>query len=324
MKPKEHEVEKNNYKIVSKAILSFLMLVFAFQTTVFAQNSFNQNNKDNSVVMTWNKNTPEQEMKDDIKALKANNGVTIKYSNVRRNSNNEITNLKIEYSDNEGNSGSQEYNNKNAIPKIKFYKFNGEIGFGNPNNNIFGKDMNFGNFDFNDLQKQFSNRIQIDTLGNSKSFSFDLSDENSPKINKKSKIIIQKDGRKPLVIVDGKVIEGGNDYSKEEIEKIQNENKFDEKSGAKSLSFNLNGDDLDINNLREQMEKMQGQIQKMMPNSFENEVSPRITKPSKSEKEDLKKEMKEAKEEMLKAKKEMEEAKKELQKAKTEMKTQKI
>ena len=309
-----------------KTIVSFLMFVLALQINVFAQNSFNQTSRDNSVVMTWNKNTPEQEMKDDIKALKANNGVTIKYSNVKRNSKNEITNLKIEYADNEGNSGSQEYNNKNAIPEIKFYKINGEIGFGNPNNNSFGNGMAFQNFDFNDLQKQFSNRIKIDTLGNNKSFSFDLSDENQPKIDKKSKIIIQKDGRKPLVIEDGKVIEGENDYSKEEIEKIQNENKFssDYNNGMKSFSFNLNGDDLDMNNLREQVEKMQGQIQKMMPNNSENEVNPRITKPSKSEKEDLKKEMKEAKEEMIKAKKEMEEAKKELQKAKTEMKTQRI
>ena len=327
MKLKDHEYEKNNNKIVSKTILSFLILVFAFQTTVFAQNSLNQTSKDNSVVMTWNKNTPDQEMKEDIKALKANNGVTIKYSNLKRNSKNEITNLKIEYADNEGNSGSQEYNNKNAIPEIKFYKMNGEIGFGNPNNNSLGNEMTFGNFNLNDLQKQFSNRIKIDTLGNNKSFSFDLKDENQPKINQKSKIIIQKDGRKPLVIEDGKVIEGENDYSKEEIEKIQNENKFnsnDDNNGMKSFSFNLNGDDLDMGNLQQQMQKMQQQIQKMMPNTTENEVIPRITKPSKSEKEDLKKEMKDAKDEMIKAKKEMEEAKKELQKAKSEMKTQRI
>ncbi len=330
MKLKIHKHEQNNNKIVSKAIVTLLILVFAFQTNVFGQN-FNQSNKNNSVVMTWNKNTPEQEMKDDIKALKANNGVTIKYSNLKRNANNEITNLKIEYSDNEGNSGSQEYKNKNSIPEIQFYKNNGEIGFGNPSNNSINTNgMTFENFDFNDLQKQFSNRIKIDTLGNSKSFSFDLSDENQPKINKKSKIIIQKDGRKPLVIEDGKVIEGENDYSKEEIEKIQNENKFnsDYNNGMKSFSFNLNGDDLDMGNLKEQMQKMQDQIQKMMPNSFDNvtpsAVEGQVTKPSKSEKEDLKKEMKDAKDEMIKAKKEMEEAKKELQKAKSEMKTQKI
>ena len=307
-----------------KSITAFFLIVFAIQINL-AQNNYKQTSKDNSVMMTWNKNTPDQEMKDDIKALKANNGVKIKYSNLKRNSKSEITTIKIEYSDNEGNSGSQEYNNKNAIPEIKFYKQNGEIGFGNPNNSL-NNGMTFQNFDFNDLQKQFSNRIKIDTLGNNKSFSFDLNDENKPRISKSSKIIIQKDGRKPLVIEDGKVIEGANDYSKEEIEKIQNENKIDvdKNSGNKSFSFNLNGDNLDMGNLQEQIKKMQNQIQKMMQNSDENEVSPRITKPSISEKEDLKKEMDNVKDEMTKTKKEIEQVKKDLQKAKTEMKTQKI
>ena len=318
-----------------KVTFYILMLVFGLNVTMFSQN-FNQLGKDNSVQMTWNKNTPEQEMKDDIKALKANNGVTIKYSNLKRNSKNEITNLKIEYSDNEGNSGSQEYNNKNAIPDIYFYKNNGEIGFGNPSNNSIGNMMNFGgmnlgNMDFGDLQKQFSNRIKIDTLGTNKSFSFDLNDGKQPKIAKKSKIIIQKDGRKPLVIEDGKVTDGASDYSKEEIEKALAGNKMNDGDNSKVFSFSFDEDDLDMNNLKSQIEKMQNQLQKIMPNASESESlndkkedKSRISKPSKSEKEDLKKEMRDAKDEMIKAKKELEEAKKEIQKAKSEMKIQKI
>ena len=312
-----------------KTTFNFLVLFFAFINFGNAQN-FNQTSKDNSVVMTWNKNTPEQEMKDDIKALKSNNGVSIKYSNLKRNSKNEITNLKIEYSDNEGNSGSQEYNNKNAIPEIHFYKNNGEIGFGNPNNNGFNNNMAFGNLDLNDLQKQFSNGIKIDTLGNNKNFTFDFNDGNAPRMNKKSKIIIQKDGRKPLVIENGVVTEGESEYSKEEIEKIKNENKVDSNpNGSQSFGFSFDENDLNNDNLRQQMEQLQRQFQRMMPESDnssdkKNEDSPRISKPSKKESDDLKKEMKEAKDEMIKAKKEMEEAKKELQKAKSEMKIQKI
>ena len=312
-----------------KTTFNFLVLFFAFINFGNAQN-FTQTSKDNSVVMTWNKNTPEQEMKDDIKALKANNGVSIKYSNLKRNSKNEITNLKIEYSDNEGNSGSQEYNNKNAIPEIHFYKNNGEIGFGNPNNNSFNNNMAFGNLDLNDLQKQFSNGIKIDTLGNNKNFTFDFNDGNALRMNKKSKIIIQKDGRKPLVIENGVVTEGESEYSKEEIEKIKNENKVDSNpNGSQSFGFSFDENDLNNDNLRQQMEQLQRQFQQIMPESDnsldkKNEDSPRISKPSKKESDDLKKEMKEAKDEMIKAKKEMEEAKKELQKAKSEMKIQKI
>ena len=201
---------KFNLKInTMKFIFASLIVLFTVNTNLFAQENFNQQTNDNSVVMTWNKTTPEQEMKDDIKALRDNNGVTIKYSNLKRNSKNEITSIKIEYTDRDGNAGSQEYRNKSAIPEIKFYKLNDEIGFGNPSNNMFGNDMmDFGNFDFNDLQKQLSGRIKIDTLGNNKSFSFNFDDDKDSRIIKKNKIIIQKDGKKPLVIEDGKVIEG--------------------------------------------------------------------------------------------------------------------
>jgi hypothetical protein len=298
-----------------RTFVSFLIFVFVFPANIFAQNNQDKISKNNSVVMTWNKNTPEQEMKDDINSLKSNNGITIKYSNLKRNSKSEIVSIKIEYTDNEGNSGSQEYNNKNAIPEIKFYKNNDEIGFGDlKSNNNFA----LGNLDFNDLQKQFSNRIKIDTLGSNEFFKFNLEDNGQPNI-KKSKIIIQKNGRKPLVIEDGKVIEGANDYSKEEIEKIKNENKLN--SNNENFSFNLNEDDFDVKNLKEEIEKMQNQIQKMMPNTLEDKI---IEKPSKSKKEDLSKELKDAKEEMIKAKKDMEEAKKELQKAKSEIKTQRV
>ncbi|MBC7643421.1 MAG: hypothetical protein H7174_13990 [Flavobacterium sp.] len=306
-----------------KSIVSLLLLVFVFQLN--AQQNLNQKVTDNTVVMTWNKNTPEQEMKDDIKALKTNNGVTIKYSNLKRNSKNEITNLKIEYADNEGNSGSQEYKNKNAIPEIKFYKINGEIGFGNPDNQSFvDNGMAFQNFDLKDLQNQFSNKIKIDTLGNNKTFTFDFNDDDSPKIKKKSKIIIQKDGRKPLVIEDGKVVEGEKDYTKDEIEKILNDNKINDLNDKKSLNFNFNGNDFDMKNLQEQIEKLQNQFQNRNPKFRENEVEPRISKPSSSDKEDLKKEMRDARDEMIKAKKELEDAKKEIQKSKSEMKTQRI
>ncbi|WP_395059330.1 coiled-coil domain-containing protein [Flavobacterium sp.] len=297
-----------------KTFVTFLMFVFVFPANIFAQNDKAKISKNNSVVMTWNKNTPEQEMKDDINSLKSNNDIIIKYSNLKRNSKSEIVSIKIEYTDNEGNSGSQEYNNKNAIPEIKFHKNNDEIGFGDlkPNNNFA-----LGNLDFNDLQKQFSNRIKIDTLGNNEIFKFNLDDKNRANI-RKSKIIVQKDGRKPLVIEDGKITEGTNDYSKEEIDKILNENKF---NSNENLRFNLSEDNFDVNNLKEELEKMQNQIQKMTPNSLEDEI---IAKPLKSRNEDLSKEIKDAKEEMIKAKKEMEEARKELQKAKSEIKTQRV
>lgn len=296
--------------------LVLITLIFQFN---FAQKSklLTQNNDNNSVVMTWNKDTPESEMQDDIKALRKNNEVTIEYSKLKRNDKNEIIALRIDYKDNDGNSGSQEYNGKSPIDGIRFHKDAYGIGFGENQQNM---GMAFNNFDFGDLQKQFGNQIQIDTLGTNKNFSFNFNDEgDSPKINKKSKIIIQKNGKKPLIIEDGKVIEGKDDYSKEEIEKIQNENKMN--SGEGNLNFNFNGNDMDLGNLKEQMEKMQRQLQQIMPNVDENS---KLETPKSNNDAPSREELKKTKDEMLKAKDEMEQAKKELQKAKSELKTRRI
>lgn len=295
--------------------LILVSLIFQFN---FAQKSklLTQNNDTNSVVMTWNKDTPETEMQDDIKALHKNNEVTIEYSKLKRNDKNEIIALRIEYKDKDGNSGSQEYNGKNPIDGIRFHKDVYGIGFGESQQNM---GMAFNNFDFGDLQKQFSNRIQIDTLGNNKSFSFNFNDDESPKIKKKSKVVIQKAGKKPLIIEDGKVIEGQDDYSKEEIEKIQNENKMN--SGDENLNFNFNSDNMDLGNLKEQMEKMQRQLQQIMPNVDGNS---KLETPKSNNDIPSREELMKTKDEMLKAKDEMEQAKKELQKAKSELKTRRI
>jgi hypothetical protein len=294
------------------------LIALTFQLN-FAQKGklFTQNNDQNGVVMTWNKDTPESEMQDDIKSLRKNNGVTIEYSKVKRNDKNEIIALRIDYKDNDGNSGSQEYNGKNPIDGIRFHKDANGIGFGESQQNM---GMAFNNFDFGNLQKQFGNRIQMDTIGSNKSYSFNFNDDgDSPKMNKKSKIIIQKNGKKPLIIEDGKIIEGQDDYSKEEIEKIQNENKMNSNGG--NLNFNFNSDDMDLGNLKEQMEKMQRQLIKIMPEMDENIKS---NAPKSSNDAPTREELKKTKEEMLKAKDEMEQAKKELQKAKSELKTRRI
>ena len=297
-----------------KSVFVFFMLVFFTSNIVLGQQkSFTKtDSNDQSVVMTWNKNTPDQEMLDDIKALKQNNNVTIKYSNLKRNQKGEITALKIEYKDSEGNSGSQEYNGKNAICEIKFFKVKDRIGFGEPNDN---NQFAFNDFNFNDLQKSFGNRIQMDTLMND---NFDL----NPDTKKKSKIVIQENGKKPLVIEDGKVVEGGEDYSPEEIAKIKNQHQFNfNENGTEKLDFNFSSENFDMKSLKEQIEKMQSQLMQISPNEDKKE-NPKQLKDLKTEKEATK-ELKQAKEEMLKAKKEMEEARKELEKAKSEIKMRK-
>lgn len=203
----------------TKKLLMFL-LVAVSQLCAFSQDKkpFILNENSDTIVMTWNKNTPEAEMIDDCKAL-LEKGITIKYFNVKRNKVNEITGLKVEYSDRQGNKGSMELDNQKPINTIQFFKQDGEIGFGqsSASNDLFaGNDIfkNFGNSD--EIIKQFKFQIQNDSLAQGK---FDFIAPENQKL-RKSKIIIQNSGKKPLVIEGNKVVEGGNDYTKEEIDAI--------------------------------------------------------------------------------------------------------
>jgi hypothetical protein len=272
--------------------------------------SSSETHKDD-IVMTWKKDTPEQEMKDDCKAL-ADKGITIKYSDVKRNSNDEITGIQVEYSDRKGNKGNLEYNNQNPIGTITFYKNGDEIGFGTPSQNNYGLAGSDAMFDFSNPQeliKQFQKGNN-----NSQSFSFSFPKDAEIYGQTKSRIQIQQDGKKPLVIEDGKVIEGGDDYSAEELDKIKSENKIEKYSFSddegKSNEFDFRNQK-GLDEFKKQMKKIKIQI--------EDEASEN----SKSEFDTAKEDMIKAKEEMIKAREELEKTKKELEKSKGKTKSNK-
>jgi hypothetical protein len=254
-------MKKKSNQFAKKVFFQTLLLFILSQVSLFAQNKKNFTSNDDSnksVVMTWNKNTPEEEMNDDIKALKQS-GVTISYGNLKRNEKGEIIALKITYTDEEGNSGSQEYNGKNPIDTIRFHKNKNSIGFGSSNN--IG--MAFEDFDWNNsFGNQFHGGMDLKKM-NPNGFNFSGKSESQSK----SKIIIKKDGKKPLVIEDGKVIEGGEGYTEEELNDLKKGQEFN-KEGFKFNfdSDNLNNSDQDqFSDLKAQIEKMQKQIEKLMP-----------------------------------------------------------
>lgn len=169
------------------------------------------NSKD--VVMTWNKDTPEQEMKDDIKAL-SEKGITIKYQDIKRNAKNEITAIKVSYEDRKGNEGNLSYSNINPINNIVFSKNEDSVGFGETSTSSIGFASNFGNID--EILKQFQMQSN---QNNSKSQTFQFPGE-----GQKSGMSIRKEfrteGKKPVVIENGKIIEGGDDYTKEQLDQM--------------------------------------------------------------------------------------------------------
>lgn len=295
-----------------------LVLVLLFSNATIAQDKkeFLSTNNNDDVVMTWNKNTPESEMKDDIKAL-AEKGITIKYSNVKRNSKNEITGLKVEYTDRKGNKGNLSYENENPIGTIKFFKQGDTVGFGEPN---FGNDAFAGNsmlrgFGAEDLIKQFKFN---GSGGDAQSFSFNFPDKMEFG-DTVTRIQIQKDGKKPLVIQNGEVVEGGDDYTPEELEQIKKEHKVEsfnfDGSNAKIKEFDFRNQE-GLDNFKKKMDELKSEMEQKFatPKSQSNEQS-ELNKTT----EDLLK----AKDEMNKAKAELEKARKELEKTKATMKTKK-
>ena len=292
-------------------VLPILLASLLMHTTAFAQEkklfSLNEDANNDNIYMTWNKNTPESEMKDDIKAL-AEKGITIKYSDVKRNSKNEITAIKVEYSDRKGNKGSMNLNNQNPINTIRFFKQNDEIGFGEPTNS-----NGFMVSPFNGLAggDSFMKQFNFETIPDFFDFK---SDDGSITTKKKTQIMIQKDGKKPLVIQDGEVIEGGEDYTPEEIEEIKKSHSMESYGDGKSYSFNFNSETDE--NIKKKFEKMREEMSKMNGSSIEKSNDA-------EELEKTKDEMIKAKEEMIKAKEEMEKAKNDLEKAKSTLKTRK-
>lgn len=294
-----------------KNLCSFLLLV-SVTSTLFAQqkNSFLKTTADDNVVMTWNKDTPESEMKDDVKAL-AEKGITITYSDVKRNVNKEITGLKVAFADRKGNKGSLAYDKQNPIDTIVFYNQDDKIGFGEPSNSnqFFAgtNDLN-GISDPRELLKQFQFN---NGGGDSQSYSFSFPD--GQHFGKsQSQIRIQKEGKKPLVIENGEITEGGDDYSKEELDEIKKSNKIDSLENdfgfSKQFDFrNENG----LEDFKNQMQKLKEESQQM--NSSENNEALDKVRAT----------MQKAKEDMLKAREELEKSRKELEKTRSNLKTQK-
>ena len=296
-----------NFAFVLPALVAFL---FNQNVALAQQNPFTWNNQANSddIVMTWNKNTPESEMKDDIKAL-GEKGITIKYSGLKRNSKEEITAIKVEYSDRKGNKGKLELDNANPIATIKFFKQGDTVGFGEPSNgNDFfaGNPMMGGFAGADDIMKRFN----FGGDKNSQSYSFSFP-ENPNFGDSETRIMIQKDGKKPLVFRNGEVVEGGDDYTPEEIEEIRKNSKIEFSGtpgtnlGEKQFDFRSNEG---LENFKKQMEEMKSSF----GGSKEN-----------SNLEKTKEEIQKAKEEMVKAKEELEKARKEIEKSKTTIKTKK-
>ncbi|WP_284652117.1 M56 family metallopeptidase [Flavobacterium terrisoli] len=341
-----HQSHKRNswkYTLVIPALIGF---VFLFQIKTIAQEKESDAEVARSlqhreeVRLVINKNTSEAELKEEVKRLKEEHGVTLKCSKIKRNDKGEITGIKVEFKDKNGNKGVSHVDGKEPIAPIHFYKNNESIGFGRPRGvkvyaNVPGVRISEGEafaYGFND------------SLPSLKSFDIDLDMElpelaelpEMPEIpefgeafawsgDENSKIIIKKGGdKKPMVIVNGKVLSDDAEIEKalkEADVKGQYSISIDNEDGKESKVI-INGKDVAKfkADAKAQVERMKPEIKKQMEMvRVEKEKVKEEMAKVRAEMDKRKPEMERAKKEYHDAKPEMEKAKAEIEKAKAEM-----
>lgn len=234
-----------------------------FQVKVVAQDVrvIKTKSSNETVYVTTNKNSSDAEMKKDAQMVKEKYGITLKFSKVKRNSNGEITGIKVTYKDKDGNTGTTQFDGKEPIKPIYFYKTPNKIGFGK-NNNV----MVYAGAKSSDVLNE--EEIDMGTADMDFDFNFDVdvdvdSDDMAPN-GEESRIVIQQDGQRPTIIVNGKVVENGMGIDMEKLEKL--------KELGKGYAFQFDSgqlkalESIDIEKIKsEAMENANVQIRKMNP-----------------------------------------------------------
>lgn len=121
------------YALIIPVLAAFM---FYFQVKVIAQE---RNNPDEAAVassakpvnITLNKNTTDAQLNAYTREMKAQYGVKLKFSKVKRNSAGEIVEIKVQYDDKKGKSGSWHVREDNPIQPLRLQrKDDGSIAFG--------------------------------------------------------------------------------------------------------------------------------------------------------------------------------------------------
>ena len=209
-----------------KIKLTFLVMAMVFMGQAQGKKKYqwNDTQQKDAIQMTWNKNTPESEMNDDIKAL-SEHGVLLNYADIKRNEKGEITAITVTYSAKDGSKGSMTMDNKKPINTIKFYKQEDEMGFGEPTQTDFLNGLVLGDgFNGDEQIQRFQFKNDEDGLPGQQ-FHYEFPNGSSFGGQSSAKIIIQNAGKKPLVLENGNIVEGGDDYTAEELEEIKKNNK---------------------------------------------------------------------------------------------------
>ena len=118
------------YAVIIPALVAFVIL---FQVKVIAQEKAAEISEKRTayaelISFSVDKNSSDAEMKENAETLKKQSGIEVKFSRIKRNSNGEITAIKIDYKDKNGNKGSSVVNSDEPIDTITIFKTKNSVG----------------------------------------------------------------------------------------------------------------------------------------------------------------------------------------------------
>jgi len=198
--------------------LSLVTIVGLISLNTYSTNKSSEHvyQKDVNVNITVDSDTTDDEL-DDINDMLKEHGITVKFSNIKRNDEGELTSIKIELKDKNGNTAVSQTSSNMPIQTFSFGRKNGSLyvsqgksHFGNFA--FFGDDMTFDfNFDHDSIFKHHFSKLDSLRFGsifefddeNNKFFfngkSFDM-DELKDKMNNMFIIEDDEDGKKRIII----------------------------------------------------------------------------------------------------------------------------
>ena len=210
---KSNKARSWKYALVLPALVAFML---QFQVKVVAQekeNALTTVSYSNAPVAaetiydSWSisKDKTDKELKDYAESIKKEHGIVLRFSNIKRNDQGEINAITIQYDTKKGETGTLKYGKGNKEFKgilIVFNQDNNEphLSFVNM---VDGKDPNTLTQAFTLVSTSMANTQ--DTIGNRASNGLPLTKSTQAKLKIESIKDLATDGKKPALILDGKL-----------------------------------------------------------------------------------------------------------------------
>jgi Zn-dependent protease with chaperone function len=306
-KNQSHKRNSLKYALILPALIGF---VFLFQIKTIAQEkivigSYN-GNPINEIKVKIDKNSSEETLKQEAKRLKEEHDITLKCSKVKRNPIGEITEIKVEYKDKNGNKGVTHLKGDQPIEPFVFFKSdNSLLGFTKAKpNSVMSKN---GAVIINGDVKNHKGLSELDSLKDI-DFAYGTILDDDLILENDNAIIVNM-GNHPKIVVNGKIISDN-----KEIEKALAE--VNDKNNGFSYSYNSEEDG---NNITINGKKLSEHTSNLIKDArvLVNKLSP-------EEKEEIKKHLAQAKIELSKSRDEIAKSKVEIEKSRQEISNSKI